>query len=392
LKSLAPEFELYASPINLDPLDPADTISAPADAAARLAKELGGAYYTKGMPEDVGALKDGVFDDAEFMQQVDLVHHENGEVLARALDRWAQDPAGGLLFCYAGTVDLAGHMMWRHSDPVHPYFDPRLAAENSSAWSGRADSTWSEVLDDLYLQMDPLLAMILERVDDDTLVIVMSDHGFAPYRRKFSLNTWLLDTGYLVLKEGRTRELPEGDPRRLDVYIMDAVDWSKTRAYGVGFNGLYLNRVGREAEGIVTESDAPALVAELASKLEALRDDAPGRPWNGAAVVLAADRASAVYRGARVDDAPDLVVGYNAGYGNSDESTQGRIPAAALADNLGGTFNGSHLMHPSVVEGVLLTNGRVANGALTLEDLTATLLRRYGVAPESGMTGRAVVE
>lgn len=392
LKSLTPEFVLYASPINIDPSNPADTISYPAGAAGELARDLGGAYYTKGMPEDVGALKDGVFTDAEFMGQTDLVHRENRAVLQRALDRWTADSAGGLLFFYVGTVDLAMHMMWRHQDPAHPFFDAALAAQSSAWWSGREDTTWRDVVEDLYLKMDPILGAVLDRIDQDTLVMVISDHGFAPYRRKFSLNTWLLEQGYLVLKDGRERELPEADPKRVDVHLFDAVDWTRTKAYGIGFNGLYLNRAGREAGGCVQAAEVPGLLAELKSKLEALRDSAPGKPWDGERVVLAADLASDVYHGTRVAEAPDIIVGYNSGYGNSDEATQGRIPSAVLSDNAGGTFNGSHLMHPSVVEGVLLTNARVRSEGARLEDITATILHRYGVPLEPGMTGRPIFE
>jgi len=392
LKRLTPEFELYASAVNLDPENPADTISYPDGAAAELARDLGTPYYTKGMPEDVGALKDGVFSDAEFMAQVDLVDRDNRAVLARALDRWTKDPAGGLLFFYVGTVDLSMHMMWRHQDPQHPDFDAAVAAESSTWWSKRPDTTWRDVVDDLYLAMDPVLGSVLDRIDDQTLVMVVSDHGFAPYRRKFSLNTWLLEQGYLVLREGKERELPEGDPKRADVHLFDAVDWSRTKAYGIGFNGLYLNRAGREAEGCVQDAEAPGLLAELKAKLEALRDSDPGRPWDGERVVLAADIATAVYTGPRVAEAPDIIVGYNAGYGNSDEATQGQIPHAVLSDNRGGTFNGSHLMHPSVVEGVLLTNARLRSDRAKLEDITATLLTRYGLPLEPGMTGRSVIE
>ena len=248
------------------------------------------------------------------------------------------------------------------------------------------------MVEDLYLAMDPVLGSVLDRIDDQTLVMVLSDHGFAPYRRKFSLNTWLLEEGYLVLRDGKARELPESDPKRADVHLFDAVDWSRTKAYGIGFNGLYLNRVGREAQGIVKDAEVPGLLAELAAKLEALRDNDPGKPWDGERVVLAADIATEVYTGERVAEAPDIIVGYNSGYGNSDEATQGQIPHAVLSDNLGGTFNGSHLMHPSVVEGVVLTNARVRGERAALEDITATILQRYGLPLEPGMTGRSVIE
>jgi len=385
LKSIGPDFVMYASPVNFDPRAPADTISLPEDAATELADAIG-PYFTQGMAEEVNALKDGVFTDAEFMRQANLVLVERERMLDFALDRYAAKEEGGLLFFYVSSVDLSMHMMWRHSDPDHPDFDAEIAAEDSSWWSGREGSTWSDVVDDLYLKMDGMLGEVLDRVGDDSLVIVMSDHGFESYRRKFSLNTWLLEQGYLVLKEGETRELPKDDPRYVPITIDSAVDWSKTRAYGMGFNGLYLNLEGREAEGIVRPgAEAEALIAELKRGLERIDD-------RGVQVVVEAELASEVYAGGeRLSEAPDIVVGYNRGYGNSDESSQGRIPHAVLSDNLGGTFNGSHLMHPSVVGGTLLTNGEIVVDDPALEDLTTSILRVYGVEPAPGMVGREAV-
>jgi predicted AlkP superfamily phosphohydrolase/phosphomutase len=275
------------------------------------------------------------------------------------------------------------HMMWRHADTQHPYHDTELAATDSSDWSGRAGSTWADVIDDLYLRMDPVLGKVRERIGSDTSIMVMSDHGFAPYRRKFALNTWLLENGYLVLKEDFKRELPEEDAAYAPVFIQAAVDWSKTRAYGMGFNGLYINQAGRESEGIVSSDDTGPLLLEIKAKLEALRDT------DGTTVVLHADLASEVYSGERLGEAPNILVGYNEGYGNSDEASLGRVPHAVLSDNRGGTFNGSHLMAPEVVQGTLLANFPIILEDPRLEDLTLSILQHYGVAPEPNMDGRA---
>jgi predicted AlkP superfamily phosphohydrolase/phosphomutase len=243
--------------------------------------------------------------------------------------------------------------------------------------------------------MDPIVGRVRERVGEDALLIVMSDHGFASYRRKFNLNTWLVDNGYMFLKPGLTKERPKDDPAHQDVHIFTAVDWSRTKAYGIGFNGLYLNLAGRERDdpdtpeneaGIVAAAEAPALLAEIRAKLLALADE------DGASVVLRCDLAREVYDGERVAEAPDMLVGYNSGYGNSDPASLGRIPHDILEDNLGGTFNGSHLMAPEVVPGVLLTNGRVLDGAHRLEDLTVEILRQYGIERTAGMNGRPVLQ
>ncbi len=384
LRSISPELELYASPVNVDPKAPINPVSLPETAAAELAETIG-LYYTQGMAEDVNALKKLMLTDAEFMQQAQLVYEERGRMLDFALDKYMDGDEGGFLFFYYSTVDLCCHMMWRHSDPAHPFYDAAIAAQDSSDWSSREGSTWKDVVADLYMKMDPVLGHIRNRVGQDTPIVVMSDHGFAPYRRKFSLNTWLLENGYLVLKEGYERELPTGHADHKHVNIFSQADWSKTRAYGMGFNGLYLNMAGREDQGIVTESEKAALLAEIKAGLEAVDD-------GGTRVVLSADLATEVYKGDRVGEAPDILVGYNSGYGNSDEASLGRVPGPVLSDNVGGTFNGSHLMDPSVVQGTLLSNRPVRVSDPRLEDLTVEILRFYDLQPGDGMLGRRVFD
>ena len=387
LRSITPEFELYASPVNFDPLDPVSPVSAPQSAAAELARAIG-QYYTQGMAEDVNGLKKELLDDDEFMRQAMIVYTERGRMLDFALRRFMSNEDGGLLFFYYSTIDLCCHMMWRHGDPAHPFFDPRIAGRGSEWFSGREGSTWKDVIHDLYIKMDPALGKIREAVGEETTVIVMSDHGFAPYHRKFSLNRWLFDNGYLVLREGQSPELPPSDPafRRAYIFASGLVDWSKTSAYGVGFNGLYLNLSGREAEGSVPAAEAPALVAKLRAELEALRD------VDGTPIVLRAVPATEAFHGERVDEAPDLVIGYNTGYGNSDESSEGRVPSYVLADNKGGTFNGSHLMDPSVVAGLIVTNERLTVPDPALVDLTVEILGRYGIEPDETMEGRPILQ
>jgi len=375
LRALEP-FELYASPINIDPLDPVTPVSAPKSASATVAKKIS-IYYTQGMPEDVNALKDQALSDAEFMQQSNLVHDEGARMLDFALARWNANKEGGFLFFYFSGVDLCSHMMWRHGDAAHPFHDEGLAASSDEGWTHRPGSTWREVLEDVYLRMDPVLGRIRAQLPKDALLVVMSDHGFEGWHRKFNLNTWLVENGYLVLKPNEARDLSHAD-------------WSKTRAYGVGFNALYLNLAGREGKGgnapgiVKPGAEADALLAELKTKLESLRDG-DARP------ILRVDLAREVYHGERLDEAPDLIVGYNAGYGNSDASTLGRIPEKIIEDNTGGTFNGNHLMAPELVEGTLLTNGKVLEGPHGLEDLTVEILRQFGIQPGKGMRGHPVL-
>ena len=97
--------------------------------------------------------------------------------------------------------------------------------------------------------------------------------------------------------------------------------------------------------------------------------------------------------GERVAEAPDIIVGYNYGYGNSDEASTGQITHDVLAENdMGGTFNGSHLMSPDVVKGILMTNGKVLPGDHQLEDLTVQVLSHYGIEPTTEMKGHPVLQ
>lgn len=418
LRSIEPELELYASPVNIDPSAPIAPVSEPADASAKLADKTSGGvgnYYTQGMPEDVNALKREVLTDSEFMQQSKLVQNEGEHILDYALDHYLAKSDGGVLFFYFSGVDLCSHMMWRHADAAHPFHDESLANEDSSNWSHRAGSTWKDVIHDLYMEMDPVLGHLRERLGDDATLIVMSDHGFAPYSRKFNLNTWLYDNGYLVLREGYAKELAEGDPEHRVVSISGftpkpedtpdgqwplrtIVDWKKTRAYSVGFNAVFLNLAGREKDdtatngddesGTVTADQADALLREIKAKLEAYVD--PKR--DGIHPVLRCDLAKEVYSGARIQESPDLIVGFDSGYGNSDEAAIGRITHDVVVDNdQQGTFNGSHMMAPEIVRGSLLSNRKIADGPHALADVTVEILRHYGIAPEAGMKGQPVL-
>jgi predicted AlkP superfamily phosphohydrolase/phosphomutase len=350
LKQLDPYFELYASPLNLDPLNPALPISTPNAYATDLA-EATGRYYSQGMPEDTKGLKTGVLSRDEFLAQARIAGDENKAQFRHVLDRF-QD---GLLFYYFGNVDQVSHMMWRARDPQHPAYDPVK------------DPPYAHVIEDLYVGLDAIVGEAAKRIGPTDLLVVMSDHGFTSWRRAFHLNSWLRDNGYLTVRN----PLLKDDPGNFD-----NVDWSKTRAYGLGLNGLYVNVKGRERDGIVAPADRAALAREIAAKLLAVVDPSTNRP----AIAKMFAREEVYHLEGTEEIAPDLIVGYAKGTRGSDESALGGLPPEIIVNNTD-EWSGDHCMDPDAVPGVLFTSRALARPAPDLQSLAASIVAEFGVQP-----------
>jgi len=357
LKSVRP-FQLYISPINIDPADPALPIATPEGYAAELERAIG-PYYTQGMAEDTKTLSEGIFTDDDFIDQAREVQRERVAALQFELDRFED----GVLFAYFSASDLPVHMFYRAIDPRGPLFTPDLGARYGS------------VIRDIYGALDEVLGAAMAAVGDDALVMVMSDHGFSPYRRSFDLNGWLAAEGYLRVDEG-------------DGPALDRADWARTKAYATGFNGLYVNEVGREAEGSVSPGPAKQkLLEEIAGKLAQMRD-----PVTGERVLAGVHPTEEVYADRPpAEIAPDLVLGYAYGYRGSWESAIGEMAEAVHADNLD-KWSGDHCMDASVVPGVLLSNCEIAAEAPSLVDLAPTILAHYDITPPAEMRGAPVLK
>jgi predicted AlkP superfamily phosphohydrolase/phosphomutase len=362
LKQTRPQFELYVSPINIDPADPALPLSTPQDYARKLVRDVG-PFYTQGIAEDTKALTAGAFNDDEYLQQAHLVFEDQRRLFLHELAHFRT----GLFFYYFSSVDLTSHMFWRAIDQKSPAYSAQLAVK------------YGHVIEDYYVKMDSMLGEALKAAPADTTVLVVSDHGFAPFRRSFNLNTWLIDNGYLVLHGGA-----QPGP---GLNIFADADWSKTRAYGLGLNGLYVNLRGREKNGIVNPgAETDALQVEIAAKLEAVRD-----PKDGQLVITRVDRAFAAYSGSATALAPDLIVGYNRGFRVGWDSVLGGIPANVLEDNAE-PWSGDHCIDYTLVPGVVLSNRKIQAARPSLIDIAPTILADFGIARPSTMEGHNIFE
>ena len=349
LKQVRPEFQLYATPVNLDPLDPAMPISTPDDFATELAE--GGRFYTQGFPEDTDAISDGVFDEEQFLAQAALAAEEIRRQYLALLDGFED----GLLFNYFGFLDQVSHLMWRATDPEHPAYDEAR------------DGPYADVIEDLYIEADDIVGRTLARLEEiggDGTLIVMSDHGFTSWRRAFSLNSWLEQNGYLTVR----------DRNRRDLDFLQNVDWSGTQAYALGLSGLYVNLEGREANGIVPPAERGILLREITRGL--LREDDPATDELAITRVYARDETYTDTGDAEIG--PDLVIGFAKGVRSSDESAAGQIPAEILTDNTG-AWSGDHIMDHETVPGVLVSNRPLQVPAGSLKELAAAVLAEFGV-------------
>jgi predicted AlkP superfamily phosphohydrolase/phosphomutase len=356
LKELSPEVEIYVTPVNIDPGQPDLPISHPVTYSIYLAK-LFGPYATLGLAEDTWALNEHVLDDDAFLAQCYANHDDRERMLFDALEKTQQ----GLCACVFDTTDRVQHMFWRYLDEDHP------AARDVP------HDQHPKVIQDLYARMDALIGRVMKQIDNKTLLMIVSDHGFKSFQRCVNLNAWLHQNGYLALKDGKTES---GD-------WFEDVDWSRTRAYTMGLNGLYLNIQGREREGVITPgADADALKAELRRNLDGLVDPASGRV--GITGVFDCD---AVYAGPYVDNAPDLLVGYGDGFRASWDSVMGKVTSEIFEDNLK-AWSGDHCIDPRLVPGVLFCNRKIAEEKPAIVDVAPTMLKLFGLALPGHLDGK----
>ena len=342
-KRIQPGLGIYVSPVNMDPSAPELPISTPASYSRDLAGAVG-PFYTQGIAEDTAAFRQHVLDRREYREQSGLVTGEQFSMLEHELDRFRS----GLLFIHWLGIDQDSHMLWGKYD------DELLAT---------------------YRRMDAEVGRVIEK-SRGALLLVISDHGFSRFDRAVNLNTWLMQEGFLVLDDPYLRSAGE---------MFADVDWSRTRAYAVGLNGIYLNLRNREKNGIVVQgTESEAVANAIQRKLLSLRDPASGSP-----VAAAAYRKEEVYSGDAVASAPDIVVGWAAGYRTSWESALGAVSAELVADNFD-EWRGDHCIAADLVPGVLFSNRPVRLPNPRLVDLTTTLLAEFGLKPESGMTGHNI--
>jgi predicted AlkP superfamily phosphohydrolase/phosphomutase len=359
LLQTSPEIEVYVTPINIDPENPAMPLGYPSVYPVYLAKRQG-AYATLGLAEDTWALNEHVLRDEHFLQQCVDFDREREAMFFDGLDKVRR----GLCVCVFDGTDRMQHMFWRYLDEGHPARPKEVPVEHR------------QVIEDLYRRMDGLVGRTVAKCQDEgTMLMVLSDHGFNTFRRGIDLNRWLEENGYLVV-----------DDERRNAEHLAGVDWSRTRAFALGLTGIFINIKDKYSQGIVAaDGEADALRREIVERLMSLVD-----AQTGTKAVKRAYIAQDAYRGPYKDQAPDVIVGYERGYRVSWEAAIGRTTRQVFHDNTK-AWSGDHCVDPSVVPGVLFCDRPIETEKPRLLDIGPTVLDLFGITVPDYMDGKPLV-
>lgn len=347
LSSMAPHFELYVSSVQIDPANQAVEITSPTEYGKELSEKIG-LFYTLGMAEDTKAVTEGKLSRAAFLTQVQQIECEREKMFEFEFSRFKE----GVLAFVFDAGDRLNHIFWRNS----------LSSEHSDL---------APEIEQYYLDKDRFLGKLIERCDSETALMVLSDHGFSDFRRQVNINSWLVQENYLKVRSNNHTEL------------FAQVEWSQSSAYALGFTSVFLNLEGREAQGVVPQSDRDALAEEIVAKLKRFKDGDRDVFTN---VYLGRE----LFKGPYAEQAPDIVLGFAPGYRMAWRAAIGGLDDEMISDNTS-EWQGDHLIDPTHVPGVLFTNFAINSGSPTVFDIAPTILRLMGTSEPEKLDGASLI-
>ena len=360
IKSIFPEFEMYITPINIDPENPAQPISMPKVYSVYLSKLIG-KFATLGLAEDTWALNEAIIDEKAFWEQAVEFHKEREKMFFEALKKVKK----GALICVFDLTDRIQHMFMRYLDPKHP------------ANKGKNTVSFKNAIENSYKLADDIVGKKLGKIDESTALIVISDHGFKQFNRGFNLNTWLFKNGYLSLKNSSQQSSE----------WFENVDWKNTKAYGFGLSGIYINQIGREVQGIINKViEKGELLIELKDNLLSVQDNETGKP-----VIKEVYITSEIYNGPYKENAPDLIIGYYSGYRASWDSVIGKINGDVVENNIK-RWSGDHCIDPEEVPGIIFSNRKLESDEPKIIDIAPSILKLLGVNPPLFIDGEPIIQ
>jgi len=366
----SPELRVYMMPLNLDPENSPLPISSPPDYIVELVRKHG-LMKTLGWWHDTWALNEERIDEGVFLEDCFRTMQQEREVL---LDELKNDPPSLLVSVFTAT-DSVSHMFYRFLDPTHPRYDAELA------------KTYGDAIERTYVKMDEVVGDVMRAMKPDATLMIVSDHGFHSWRKGFNTNTWLVENGFMALKNSGAKE-KQYDLAQLfgQGSFFPNTDWSRTQAYAVGLGQVYLNLRGREKYGIVNPGpEAEQILGAIHDKLLTVEDPDTHQP-----VIENVYYGKEIDHGARISEAPDLQIDFRDGYRTSWQTSLGAVPAGIVVANMK-KWSGDHCSSdPSDTQGIFFSNRVLANPQPTIFDIAPTVLKLLNVPPPATLDGSAL--
>ena len=258
-------------------------------------------------------------------------------------------------------LDRIHHGFWRYHATDHRLFDP--------------DSKYRWAIRDYYKYLDDRIGQVLEVIDDQTAVMVVSDHGAKTMVGAICVNEWLIKEGYLTLKE------TPSPPASLK---LDMIDWSKTRAWGEGgyYSRIFFNVKGREPEGIIEPEQYDAFRDQIQKDLEGIEDD---QGQNIGTLVL---RPELIYHEVN-NIAPDLITYF----GDLDWRSAAQVGTGQvhIFENDTGPDDANHAKHGIFIYHDPNRTTESERGQFRIYDVAPTVLDYFGLDIPSDMIGTSIL-
>ncbi|MFH1240042.1 MAG: alkaline phosphatase family protein [Candidatus Diapherotrites archaeon] len=348
---------LYLSPIMYSPSQNFIPFSSPVDYGAELFENTGN-FKALSFESDVYGLKEKLIDEETWLEDMKYTFDKR---IAAAKYSLTSKPWKFFVADFF-SVDRAQHLFWRSIDKKNELYDE--------------SKDYDYVIDDAYVYTDEKIGELLKCFNEDDLVFVVSDHGFCSYRKNVELNKILMDKGFLKLKDDKKSE------------NLNDIDWSKTKAYALGFGAIYINLEGRELKGIVKTEDYETLRREISEEIS-------GFSFNNEKVINDVLSGEKIHSEGNLDEMPDLVPIYADGFRSGRASTLGLVSlnTDTVHSNLS-KWSGDHIGPFDLSDnfGFLFSNQILNFASSSLFDLSVTSLDYFGVEKSPSLKGKSLLE
>lgn len=331
--------------------------------------------YPRMVREELDRIADGDYiidvknfrtDDKDWLlDQIYLMTKRRFKVVKHYLKK---EPWDFFMFVEMG-IDRIHHGFWRYQDAGHRLYQSGGPYEN--------------VIKGYYQYVDREIGHLLENLDADTAIMVVSDHGAKKMDGGICVNDWLISRGYLHLKNSVEK------PTKLK---MDMIDWEKTRVWGEGgyYSRIFLNIQGREPQGVIPQGEYESFRDDLKKELEDLGDE------QGRTIGTRVFRPEEVYRSVK-NIAPDLIVYF----GNLSWRSAGTVGNKTIhifendtgPDDANHAENGIFIFRtdPARLGDAGFTTGQMVEG-LHIYDIAPTIFDHFGFSIPRDMIGRSIIK